>query len=197
MPIPTNGLIEITFTQSFGGQTLENVFYYWNILNNEPSSFVALAADFDLKVAQEFAGIQSVNLTYSNIKLKTVFGLLPDLNTTPTLTNGTTAGDDSPSYMSFGIRLGGQTKETRPGQKRISGCVETIVSGNTISPSFLPFVQDVGDAMLLSLDSGTDIYDPVIASRPTVARPNWVVNHIVVATANPLITSQVSRKRRV
>jgi len=195
MGIPTGGLIEITFQQSLGAIQIANVFYYWNSLNIEPSSFVALAADFDATIVTPASLIQALDISYDNIRVKTVLGTLPDLVITPTTPNGSLVGDNLPSFNASGFLLQGETKETRPGSKRFVGLTEDVVTANQFTAGFIVAL----DAFALFLDDdlfdGANTYDPVIFGRITPTRPNLAANKIISAVRSDFVTSQVSRKR--
>lgn len=195
MPIPTGGLIEVTFQQSFGDISIANVFYYWNTLNIEPSSFVALAADFDATIVVNAQSIQSLSISYDNIRVKTVLGVLPDLVVSPSVPTGTLAGDSLPSFAAAGFLLQGETKETRPGSKRFVGLTEDVVTSNQFTGGYIIAL----DAFALFLDDdlfdGANTYDPVIFGRITPSRPNLAANKIISAVRSDFVTSQVSRKR--
>lgn len=194
MPIPTAGLLEISLEQTYGGQQLFNVFHYWNSSNTEPVSFAALAADFDTKIVAPLASIQGTGLAYISIRVRTVYGVLPDLVITPTTANGILAGEASPSFVSAGIKLQGVTKETRPGQKRFAGLTESVIIGNALTSPYLTGLDTFAQQLLLPIVNATTNYDPVIFSLPTKTRLSDFVNQVDDYFVYPQVTSQMSRK---
>lgn len=195
MAVPTAGLVEFTIEQSIGSVNIANVFYFWDTTNSAIVSLSGLAAAFDTLIVQNMPPIQSTQLSYDRIIAKDVLGLVPDLEISPTPSIGILAGEVLASFNCAGFRLNPSTKETRPGQKRFAGPTESVITGNVFSGTYITalttFAAFLDDPILL-----TQTYLPVIASRPTVPRPNWVVNEVLSATPNQFVTSQVSRKRQ-
>jgi hypothetical protein len=196
MPVPTAGLIEVTLTQTAGATNLENVFYFWNSLNIEPISFIGFSADWDTKYMPGISSIQGLGVTYTNVRIRTVLGVLPDLNSAASIPVGTRAGESLPSYVAIGFRLGGTTKETRSGAKRFGGQTETDIAGNTPTTAYAAVLDGFAPTLTQSVFDGLNTYQPVILSRPTPTRGTFLVNPIIVATRNLFVTTQNSRKRR-
>lgn len=195
MPQPTGGLLEVTFNQTFGSRAIANIYHYWSPSNTEPISFVALAADFNLKIVAELIKVQSDTIGYVSIRFKTVFGTLPDLVAVPGQADGDLTGDVLNSFTAFSFSLQGTTKETRPGAKRYVGITESNIAGNVVTAGFLALMTTFAPQLVLSLDSGSTLYEPVIYSPFTNTRATPLVNEIISATPSSIITSQVSRKR--
>ena len=197
MAIPTGGLLKVRLLQTYGSQNLENVFWYWNVANNEPTSFVALAADFNLKIVETLKLTQDDGLAYNNVVFSTFFGTLPDLPVAPTSTTGTLVGEDTASFLAFAFRLNRSTKDTRNGSKRFAGLTEDRITGNFVDTGFTTLMDAFAPQMALALDSGTNLYDPVIFSPPNMAHVGNLVNTIDSVTSIATVTSQRSRKRPV
>lgn len=197
MPIPTGGLLKVRLLQNYVGQNLENVYYYWNQANSEPASFVALGADFNLKIVDTIALLQDTGLIFQSVVMSTVLGTLPDLPISPTTATGALTGEDTTSFLAFAFRLNRTTKETRNGSKRYAGLTETNVIGNFVTPAFETLMDTFTTQLALAIDSGVALYDPVIFSPPNLTHTGNLVNIIDSATKFSTITTQRSRKRPV
>ena len=197
MPVPTGGLIELTLTYDYDTETLENVYYYWNSLNNEPTSFVQISSEFDTNVATPEALIHSDLVQFINIRARTVLGNLPDLNTVPTTANGARPGDGLPSFTAVSAKLAGTTKDTRAGAKRYGGLWEGDITGNLLSVAYQAVFDTFLPNLLLPVSDGVNTYVPVIYSKPKPTRPTDFVNEVIGASRNLFATTQNSRKRAV
>jgi len=194
MPTPVAGLVECTIQQVIGALPLSNVFYYWDTLNGTPVSLVGIAADFNLKVVANMPTVQSVSLSYVNVKIRDVLGTLPDLNTSPTPGAGARAGSNMPTFTSIGFTLQGTTKETRSGAKRLGGQTEADIEGNGPIAAYKIIMNTFAAQIALSLVSGAT-YVPVVFGRVTPTRPTILVNQVASVTANDFVTTQNSRKQ--
>lgn len=197
MPVPTGGLIKVRLLQLWKGQNIENVFFFWNAANNEPTSFVALGADFNLKIVETMKLTQDDELTYSSVILSTVLGTLPDLPISPTSAGGVLVGEATASFYAMAYRLNRTTKETRNGSKRFGGLHEGLVDGNFVTPAQTILMDTFAPQMALAIDSGVHLYDPVIFSPPNLAHAGNLVNLVDSVTAFTTLTTQRSRKRAV
>lgn len=197
MPIPTGGLLKIRLLQNWGGQNIENVFYYWNAANNEPASFVALGADFNDIIVETLKLIVDDDLDFVSVVLSTVLGTLPDLPVTPSSSAGVLVGDDTASFYAMAFRLNRTTKETRNGAKRFGGMHEGQVEGNFVAASQTTLMNTFAPQMAIAIDSGSNLYDPVIFSPPNMSHEGNLVNLIDSVTALATLTTQRSRNGRL
>ena len=195
MPTPTGGLLEVTLNQTYLGRPCANIFYFWNSANIEPSSFTALADDFETKYLDNIAVIQSASVLYDNIRFRTILGTLPDFVRNPATANGNKTGDPTPSTIAAGFRYNGTTKETRSGYKRFCGIVETDIQGNDLQPAYLTELATLAGQLEVQLDSGTTVYDPVIYSPFTQTRATKVVN--TVAEIRVYLKNRIQSSRYV
>ena len=195
MPVPTGGLLKVRLQYNSVGQACENVFYYWNSLNVEPASFAGLIADFNLKVVDKLALIQSTDVTYNFVVMSTVLGTLPDFPGVPTQADGDLLGERSTSFQACQFRLNRTTKDTRNGAKRFAGLTEDFMAGNFVTSAYETLMETFAPQLALPLVS-TNTYDPVIFSPVKPTRPTLFVNLVDSVSAITLITSQRSRKRK-
>lgn len=193
MPQPTAGLIEVTLEASLGTLKMANVFYYWNVLNDPPVSLIGLAEDFDDNTLAAISTIQAVGVSYDKVIVKDVLGDIPDLEHVPDTTGGLRTGSNMPTYVSIGYTYNGSTKETKKGSKRFGGQTEADIEGNAPISTFFDVMQTAEAGLQNSLGVST-VYVPVIASRPKEGRDFWIVNVVSNISADPLVTTQNTRK---
>lgn len=195
MPTVTGGLAEITIEQRIGTEPLSNVYYYWDVTNTPLVNLALIANDFDVVVAANMANVQAGAVSYEKIRVRDVFGLLPDHEKVPTVTAGLRTGSNMPTYVSVGFTLNGTTKETRVGAKRLGGQTETDIEGNAATAPYFAVLQAFATQLGLNLIAGPT-FVPVIFGRVTPTRLVPVANPVTTASANTLVTTQNSRKVR-
>ena len=193
MPIPTGGLIQLTLSGSYGGNTINNVFSYWNSLDIEPISFVGLAVDWDTKLLGDIASIINDFVTFDTITLRTIFGTLPDFVAIPSLATGARVGDASASSSAMGFLYSPTTKEVHPGGKRFVGVTEADTINNGYTVAFFTLLQTVATALQASITDGVNSFEPVVASRPKPTRATWAVGDVASITPYSTVRHQVSR----
>lgn len=195
MPIPTDGLVEITLQQRLFGQELVNVFYYWDSTNASIANMPGIAAAFDAVMMSDLAIVTNVALKFENIKVRDVFGINPDVNAVPSQADGDLLGEALPSFLAARLDLEPSTKETRRGYKRFAGLEETQQSDGELTVAAIIAWSAIVTALQTSLIVGPSTYQPVIRGLATLANPTRnVVNPVALVTLSNLITSQTSRK---
>lgn len=195
MPIPTNGLAEITFTMTLSTTILQSVFFYWDNTNTPISNMAGIATTFDTIVVTPLAAQVSSALVFSDVLVRDVLGLNPDFNVAPATASGILAGDTLPPFNAVRIDLLVGTKETKRGYKRLPGLLEVQTTGDSLVPGTQVAFQTYSLTYLTGLVVGINTYGPVIRGGPipTDLTRN-VVNPVTSTNVPILVTSQVSRK---
>lgn len=196
MPIVTAGLYEVTLFQNNTTTEFLNVYWYWHDGNSNTQA-VLLAGLFDTGVLPQQAAIQHVNINFTNIRVKPIFGTGVEANLTPTTPAGLLVGTQMNPAYAISLRLFRTTNETRSGWKRISGISEEVTNTNTFTAPYLTTVALLSLAIRLNLTSGLDTFIPQIVRKPNTTvppDPNWVINEISSAPAVDRPTTQSSRK---
>lgn len=104
-----------------------------------------------------------------------------------------------PSYCACGVRLSVPTRNTRPGQKRFPGLIETDVLDNEITSDYIDLVEALSakydSAITLGAPVAAGLLTPIIikytGSPPAEAARQDVTGHVI----NSSVTSQVSRRK--
>ena len=193
MPIPTGGLIKITLRSSYGSLIANNVFYYWNSLNLEPTSFVGFLADWDAKHMTGLANITNQIVSFDTITASTVFGALSDLDAIPSQLSGDIITDASTSKEAIGYLYSPITKEVRPGGKRFTGVTEANTNNNGWELAYFTDLLTFATDLETSVFDGSNTYDAVIASRPKPTRLTWAVSELSSITPYTTVRHQISR----
>lgn len=195
MPIPTNGLAEVTFTMTLSAQVFQSVFFYWDNTNTPISNMAGIAAQFDATVVTPLAANVTSALAFTDVLVRDVLGLNPDFNVAPATVGGVIAGDTLPPFNAVRIDLLVATKETKRGYKRVPGLLESQTTGDSLIAGTQAAFQTYSLTYLTGLVVGINTYGPVIRGGPIPTDlTRSVVNPVTSTNVPILVTSQVSRK---
>jgi hypothetical protein len=207
MAITTGSIIEVSLKQLFSGQQMYNVYHYGvvEIIGTVNASNYAAAWWNHVKTnyrglaqsiyGQVFDSVRVVEMGASDGE----FAEFAIPTGERTGTRPTTAEPQSlPTFNAVGVRLTVGTRETRPGQKRITFMSEADTVGNSVEAGFLGGVQSLAALLSVPIVLGSPAAGCVL--QPCVVRkgPAYSVlasQAITGYLVNPYVTSQVSRKQ--
>jgi len=205
-----NACCSITLSQTLASQKIVNVWFFRG--SNALTPFPVLAS-VGLAFQSSYLGlinaVQSIDVL-NQFLIVNLFNLGGEQFILP-LTGGGTRGsapaDTLPSFCAYGYTFGTETNITRPGGKRIAGCLESDQTDGLINAGgSLTTAQNLADRMNDPLTVGGETLWPCVVKRirsgsspnyeyrlPTnLAESNY--NDIVICDLNPTIRSQVSRR---
>lgn len=195
MPVPTDGLVEITLTGSLYDVGWQNVFYYHDSGNNPITDMPGIATDFNAKIALELITATSDDCLYQTIKVRDVLGQVPDFEQPTSSTQGQLADQSLPPFNAVRIDLSVFTKETRRGYKRFVGVPESRVTDGFLTTTAQAEWESVRANLDEALNASGTGYQAVVFGGPIPTDPlRKVVNIITTPVLQNRITSQVSRK---
>jgi len=195
MPIPVDGLVEITIEGTLLGVNYANIFYYWDSSDDPISDMPEIATQFNNFVPNQLAVGTTTDITYDNIRVRDVLGLVPDYEQPPSDPNGNIVDDVLPAFNAVRFDYAVQTKETRRGYKRFAGVPEGSISDGVLTPAALATWEAIALSCLQPLPAGGNSYQPMVYGKAIPSDPaRSVVNIVTSIVARPRITSQVSRK---
>jgi hypothetical protein len=207
MAIGSGSIIEVSLKMLFAGQQMYNVYHYAvaEIVGTVDASNYAEAWWNHVKTNYRALAQSSYGQVFDSVRvveMGTPTGEFAEF-AIPTGeragTRPTTAEPQSlPTFNAVGVRLTVGTRETRPGQKRITFMSEADAVGNSVESGFLGAVQALaatlsGVITLGSPAAGCLLQPNVIRKGPgySVLAAQPVTGYLV----NPYVTSQVSRKQ--
>lgn len=194
-------LLQLIDHQIYLGQKIENVFYYraTEALALSSLPYTELATAWSAQVLSKIRGMQSSTLSHTGMQIKNLSNGLDFLEQTYTAIGSDVgaAGTECPSYLTQGFKLIRESLATRNGYKRISGLLDTRVSGNVYTFPTGTVKSDIETALAADLlTSLVVIATPVIVKRP-IAPPvgsTYVFSEIGYAQAATFVGSQNTRK---
>lgn len=195
MPVPVDGLIEVTLTGNYLGKNWAAVYHYWNSANAQVSGKAALATEFNAKVSNRLSTLVHDQVVFENIKIRDVLGITPDYDQPPSNPQGDRAGTGLPRFNAIPYRYSVATKETHVGYKRYPGVIEADQTNGVMTPAFLLDCQAEEINFLQPLVNGGDSYQPVVYGRATPSNPTRsIVNIVNGITTIAILSSQGSRR---
>lgn len=195
MPTPVSGLIRVTLSGTYLGNSWANVYHYWNEDSGPVTEKILLANDFNSKVANPLATMMSNLVDIDLIKIEDVLGITNDWAQPPSNTSGNKPGDCLARFTAFQYLYSVSNKETRKGHKRYVGVVEGDTDQGLLNSAALLERQSHEATFFASLVNSTQTYRPVVYGGPTLSNPTRsVVNLVNGVTALQGLTTQNSRK---
>jgi len=192
-------VIQIVTEQTLLGQVIRNVFGYVVSLADPVTTVEEIADQFILQVAivmlpMQTPEVSSVGVSVRNLDNPEEF---IEKDWVGVGTN-VTSGPVMPSYVASGFKLLRSDVDTRNGSKRIAGLGEDEVTDNTWNNSGSATTLDFLDALadiLFALPGLTEMLPVIIGRDPITGQPDTGrISPVLEAQANPLVTTQISRK---
>lgn len=195
MPIPTDGLVEITLRGTYLGQEWANVFHYWDTSNSQITDKPGIAAGFDAQVVGVTHDMLSVNTLIEEVIVRDVLGITADYAIASAFPTGLVAGESVSAFTAIRFDYLGFDKSTRRGYKRFVGVGESEQSGGFLTAAAFTYAQSIEANLLGQIIVGPQSYQPVIYGKATPTDPTRsVVNIVTNVLARQKLTSQTSRK---
>lgn len=204
MPLTEGSVVEILDEQTYDNSQVINSYHYEvESITGTPATPAEVGEAFWTLIGGNVRGLQNAALLHEQIRVEEVAGdrmygqyIIPPGEQAGTRGGG---GDATASFIAYGITLQGETRQTKPGGKRIAGALETDVGafGVLVTEAFDDLV-DFAELLQQPLDVGES--PNVTTLRPVIYRPPAtpdpaVVNPIVGFIAKTDITTQNTRKR--
>lgn len=205
--MPTIGstfVYEIKDYQIYAGQQVLNIYNYYQVETVTPASASAVATVFDQDILSEVVKIQNTAVAHTLIEV-TQLGSLSNFGTrTPTNDQGTLPGgtENVAPFIAARLDLLRTTKETRRGYKRIVGQKEENMVGAYWSSAYIALLETLANVLSLQLPVTAEsvVLEPCIVGIRKDVNGNqlpvaqWVYNQVADVQAQPVITTQNSRK---
>lgn len=155
-------IVELVHTQTYLGQTLNNVYYFEAVVGG--ASLSQLAAWFETNVVPAVKALQNDLVTHTTLHLRNLFNLAEVWDEPLTGTGSILAGaGELPAFFASQLKLTHNNALVRPGFKRISGLTE----------------NNIGDGVLETVyRTGLFNYSQLLINPPSAANPNWA--HVIV-----------------
>lgn len=190
-------LFQVIDKQSYFGQGLENVYWYYTPQNATTS--LQMATAFNSQVVANLRNLQSNNLNHDSIYVKEWIGGTDIIDATQTgATAGTQGGDSLPPFLSFGFKLSPLSGNFRQGGKRYAGLTEDNQGDNTLVTGFktqlaLFALQVVANIVIPSISA---TLTPVIVRVTDSPSAGWLFTQIISAIGSTMST-QNTRKANI
>jgi hypothetical protein len=204
MPIiGTNHVWRVKHFQELDGQQVLNVYHYQIPDGPLGTNAPEIAAAFEATVVDEIRTIQDISVSHVLLQVEQL-GSLTDFTEVALSGTGELVGQDLANFVAMRFDYLRTTKETRNGAKRICGLNEEVVFGNSYDAAFFTLMQGVAVVLGSNLSAGFTAPQPVIVgiryvpdSDPREELPvaEWVFNPVSEVVANPIQTTQNTRKR--
>lgn len=188
-----NDIIRLIVHSDLAGVDMVNVYHF------ESDHAGALDATLGETIRNNFldpiAECQSAQVNYRRVELLNLTdGISYYEHVFPTPLSGARPGEFLPTFVSWAFRLNRQTRQTRNGQKRLSGVAEGDIDGNNPVGVVLPLLTQAASSMGSPLPVGLDeSLVPVIVRFDAVTQTVTAVNPVVNATFTR-VSSQNTRK---
>jgi len=195
-------MLQLIDKQILDGQNLFNIYHYRVVsINDAATDLIDLYNQFVLNVLPTIIEVQSFDLTHVEIMVNNLTNGIDFYQDAISVDGLVTASVDD-AFTAYGVRLNRTNGVTRSGQKRIGGVPESGVQNSLLLAPFLSSVQLMANAFCDFQRAGVGpVYDavwrPVIIGRTSTGAydlTRW--QPFDTATANPYVSSQVSRKAR-
>lgn len=205
-----NACCSITLQQTLASQKIVNVWFFRG--SNALTPFPTLATvglQFESQYLPKINAVQSIDVInqFLTVNLFNLGGTQFILPLTGGGTRGTSPADTLPSFCAYGYTFGVETNITRPGGKRIAGCLESDQTDGLINAGgFTTTAQNLADEMNNPMTVLGELLVPVVVKRVrTGTSPNYEYrlpvnlaesnyNDILICDLNPTVRSQVSRR---
>ena len=192
MPTATAGIYQVVLEQNYGSETLKNVWHYLHSVgDDDEQSDCAQAFDDDMMFT--IAAITNTSLSFNEIRVANLTGLLADAVLVPSESEGNIVGSLAPSFVAASYRYVRTSKETRNGAKRFCGMVEENLNGNDFTSAYFTTLQSAETTFASTLTGATGVYEPIILRKPDIGGV-WLYNEVATVIALNRVTTQTSRK---
>lgn len=189
-------LLRVVDTQTYLGQTVQNVFYFKviDLLGAPDGYFEDVNASFEDIYLTPIRALQNPNLLHTHREWRNLSNNL-DIASFSDVLAGTFAGvDPINSFTSAGFLLQRATLATRNGYKRFAGLDETVVSGNTYTGG-ATLTDNISAALVSDLFVGIiDFAAPKIIKRPIPVPAVGYVDNAITEAPFRGIGTQNTRK---
>lgn len=192
MPTATAGLYEVVLEQTYFNHNFKNVFHYLATLGQDDDQDL-IAQAFNDGILGPLSAIQSDDISYDEIRVANLTGLLADFSLVPTTTGGIIVGDPMANFVAIPFRYVRTSKETRNGSKRFGGLTEGDAFGGGFDAAFFVQMQAVAPVLAGQISATGIIAEPVILRKPDISGV-WLYNEVSTVIALNRQTSQNSRK---
>jgi hypothetical protein len=204
-------IYEVTPVQVWSGTGEQTMSRYYYRKGGTGISAAALAAQF---ILEGNPGYQMLQLQTDNMQGKSIrvinLGDFGDFIELAWTADGIDVEANTlPVVVAVGYSLRLDTREIRPGSKRISGIPDgQDTDGVLTNAPYLVFVEDMRQALLATIEDGGWSADPVVIKRvlraPDETHPKsrytlpetdgeLVVGNVVNVLTSPILTHQISR----
>lgn len=206
MPLNIGDVLKLTVFQSYLGQQVLNVqWYYVTNLGQAPTDPADIVEDL---ADQWYNAIRTFQLS-TNQYVRAVLEVngKPDFGQytyAPGSAGAVTTGNAMPPYVTYAVRLNRLTKLVRNGQKRFAGVSEEAVSNGTITVAQQTTIRDAAEEVLTGTllvsdaaapDRNANI-SPIIWGGVDLQYPLGRYSFVETITVSPNVTTQNSRKVR-
>jgi hypothetical protein len=199
MALEVGNVVKITANQTFLGQLMQNVFFYW--ITDLPGDtdgygiYEYIAVRFNAIWGIDIRSLQSTLCKHTVYRVDNVSNGI-DFGEYTVNVDGLVSGDAAPSFNALNVLLRRSTGITRNGSKRIGGIPESLTTGNTINLSDTDKAnyEALFSEPLSTADSvPVDFAMPVIVGRqlftPTEGEPYYVLD---LTKLNPIQSALIS-----
>lgn len=200
MPYNAGDIVKIELHQLYEEQGLINSLFY------KIAEIVAGAVvqkvwdDLIASIISVLRTIQSGSLDHTEQVIYNLTDGVSIDNVNDTRSGLDIVGQNSPSFVSIGLKKVVDTRVTRPGAIRIAGIKQDNYNGNILEASFLADCNTVGDFLgdTQTIDDGAGnivTFEPVVIGRTLTGAYDLTKINPVFTFALPRITTQNSRKK--
>ncbi len=193
MPTTVDGLYEVILEQTIQGRNVKNVFHYLATLGQDDDQDL-IATAFADDILPGLQVITSVGLTFDEVRVANLTGLLADFSLVPSTTGGNRVGSSTADFLSMPYRLIRTTKETRNGAKRFGGLLEEDIQGGGFTAAYFIEMQTFAAILAGQISTTGIIAEPIVLRKPDVLGV-WTYNEVSNVVAVNHQTTQNSRKK--
>lgn len=210
-----NDVYEVTLTQRFRGQTMNNVFQLRQELAYTPTG-TTVAFDLATRFAATFVPLlttwQSIDVVTTAVRARNLFDVSDDYTLSLAVPGSAPAtASTMPTFTAVGFLLDGDNAAVKNGAKRFAGIGEESVEDGVITNGTLLIqLADLAEAMTSFITGGAGLAELIwkfvivkrirsgVAGAYEYRMPEnvgeTVFSRVINAALKVLLTSQVSRK---
>lgn len=208
--MPLNQVFQLVDIQSYGVKVIENVYFFEGI--GAAGGADDLIDAFIAGYMPAIRALQAQGIFHTEIKVTNLGDLSDFADRAVNLAGLAGAGDTLPSFVAVGYTLKPATRAVRPGSKRYTGILESVVTNGVVTePTYVAAVETLRVKLDDNVTGVLEDYQPVIVKRikePVVGTVPLQYTYRLPHAGDPLVlglvkqavsslqtTSQVSRKK--
>lgn len=209
---------ELTLRGRLFNQRVENVFHFEQdvaFISTYPSPAHDLMLGWESQIFPTIRNIASSDVTFTELSVKNLFNVGDQADKAISVLGNQPSGGGAvetlPAFSTFPCALIGDNPAVKQGAKRFAGVIEGaqedgVINTSGAQPALMLAVEEILVEPVRSFSLIDELFIPVIVKRIREGAPGAytyrlpstqlekVVSHLLVASFNLLVSSQLSRK---